>query len=136
MSHPNGLRDRVKGQLRDAAADAEQIADINHRVRELEAALVDRGLSVSVAAPAITVLNPAARGAGGQTVSLCQTDEGLTWYWHWHWPALPSAERGVSTPSPELDPMCPAGDIETAARRIASVLRLARPELADDISDV
>jgi hypothetical protein len=134
MSHPNGLRDRVKEQLRDAAADAEQIAEINDRVRELEAALLDRGLSVSIAAPAITVLNPAARGAGGQTVSLRQTDEGLTWYWHW--PTLPSAERGVSTPSPELDPMCPAGDVEIAARRIANVLRLARPELADDISDV
>jgi hypothetical protein len=133
MSLHNGSRDQVKAQLRDAAEDAEQIAEIGNRLRELAAALMSCGLKVVIRAPAMTVSNPAASDTDSprgkhlnpglsQSVLLRQAEEGLTWCWVW--PAFRSAERGAPTPPPEVEPICAAADIEQAAARIANVLRV------------
>ncbi|WP_345440195.1 hypothetical protein [Actinoallomurus vinaceus] len=40
-------------------------------------------------------------------------------YWHWVWPG-PTRDA-----PPELEPMVPADDVDEAARRVVTVLRLA-----------
>lgn len=49
-----------------------------------------------------------------QALVLAEHDGGLWWHWCW-------TDAGSNVP-PELEPMCPADDVDEAARRIANVL--------------
>jgi hypothetical protein len=103
-------------------------------VELLAAALGARGLEVAGKLPALTVRNPAVAGQDpyGKAMTpglsqdiLLHLDESRGWTWCWVWPAFRSAERDVPTPDPEVEPICPAADIDFAADRIAGVVRLA-----------
>lgn len=44
--------------------------------------------------------------------------------WVWVWEPQRPAECGAAMPSPpDVEPLCPADDIDEAARRIAAVIR-------------
>lgn len=63
-------------------------------------------------------MNPGLR----QDVMLQQApDGGLVWCWVWE-PQRPD-KHGAAVPPPDIEPLCPADDIDEAARRIAAVLR-------------
>ena len=112
---------------------------------QLAAELEGRGLMVAARLPALSVRNPAVAGTGPrgallspgmrQQVLLRDYEElGLTWCWVW--PGLRPAERDAPTPPPEVEPMCPAEEIERAADLITNVVRLRDTELAGGVSDV
>jgi hypothetical protein len=100
---------------------------------QLVAALRARGLQVAAKLPALAATHPGVAGIDprGELLSPGLTqhvlirdyeDRGLTWCWIW--PGLDSGERGAPTPEAEVEPMCPAADIEQAAAKIANVLRV------------
>jgi hypothetical protein len=108
-------------------------------------ALEDRGLDVKAEFPMLSVRNPSVVGedSHGRAMSpglsqqlLIRSYEGRGLIWCWVWPAFRSAERGAPTPPPEVEPMCDARDIESAADRVAKVVRLWDAELAGGIGDV
>jgi hypothetical protein len=132
--------DDVAEQLRDAAADAQQIAELNQHLRALAAVLTDHGFTVRVNANVLAVANPAAsegcdpRGRHlspglSQRVLLQHTAQGPWWFWGWE--PLRAVEPMSAPPAPEIEPLGPADDIDDAARKICKVLRLAEPEGAD-----
>lgn len=94
----------------------------------LAAALERRGLTARVGAGALVAGNPAVshtEDPRGRTMNpglfqhvvLAGTEDG-TPYWHWCW-------AGPQRDSPlEMEPMCPAEEVEHAADLIAKVLRL------------
>jgi hypothetical protein len=118
------------------------MCDIDARTQvyldQLVAGLNGRGLQVVAKLPELIVRNPAVSGDGpegramspglGQKV-LIRNEEGRGLTWCWVWPSLRSAERGVPTPPPEIEPMCPAEQIERAADLITNVVCLRDPEL-------
>jgi hypothetical protein len=55
--------------------------------------------------------------------------------WWWVWAAPKLAERGAPTPAPEYEPLCPADDIEQAARRITTVLGVREDDTTGEPSD-
>jgi hypothetical protein len=98
---------------------------------QLVAALTRRGLKVAAKLPALTVRNPAVAGQDprGALLSpglsqqiLIHPYEGRGLTWCWLWPGERPAERGAPTPAPEVEPMCPAAEIERAASLIANVV--------------
>jgi hypothetical protein len=95
-----------------------------------------RGLRVAAKLPALTVMNPALSGVDskGQQV-LIRHCEGRGLMWYWVWPGLRPALRGEPMPKPEVEPMCPAEEIQTAADRITKVVRLDASDLAVTGSD-
>lgn len=112
---------------------------------QLVAELENRGLEVAAKFPVLAVRNPAASGEDpqgramspglGQRV-LIRDEEGRGLTWCWEWPGMRPAERGAATPEPEVEPMCPAENIDQAANRITNVVRLREPELAEGGGDV
>jgi hypothetical protein len=141
MCTDSGSGDKIAEQLR-TAADAQRIADAASAqacVERLTAALRSRGLVVTAKSPTVSVRNASVAGEGaqgktmspglGQHVLICDYgDFGLTWCWVW--PGLRPAERDVPTPPPEIEPMCPAAEIERAADLITNVVRLRDSEVA------
>jgi hypothetical protein len=100
---------------------------------QLVAELEDRGLQVTAGLLAMAVKNPAVAGTDprGSLISPGMTQEvllldrenlGLTWWWVW--PGMRSGERGAPVPLSQIEVMCPADDIELAAKRILNVVRL------------
>jgi hypothetical protein len=111
----------------------------------LAAELEARGLKVAAKLPALTATNPGAAGrdAQGKAMSpglkqsvLIREYEGAGLTWCWVFEALRSAERGVPTAPPEVEPMCPAGEITRAADLIANVIRLRDTEPAGGLGEV
>ena len=103
---------------------------------QLVTELERRGFRVAAKLPVLTVKNPALSGVdpkGQQVLITNYEDRGLTWCWIW--PALRPALPGMPTPEPEVEPMCPAEDIEAAANRITNVVCLGVAELAVTVSD-
>lgn len=92
----------------------------------LSAALLARDLRVVVRGCLVTAKNPLALS---QDVLLRETDAGLMWCWVWY-PPRP-AEPEAPVPEPEIEPICPAGDIDHAARLIANVVSGRTEEPAD-----
>jgi hypothetical protein len=144
MSTEAGSDGGIAEQLRTAAADAQQIADVTRaqtHAERLVAALKSHGLVVAGRLPMFSVRNPAVAGEGpqGTTMSpglgqqiLIRNYENLGLTWCWVWPSLRSAERDVPTPPPEIEPMCPIEDIDEAVRRIAVVLHIRDDEAAEE----
>ncbi|MCW2944468.1 MAG: hypothetical protein JWR24_1185, partial [Actinoallomurus sp.] len=96
---------------------------------QLVAALEARGLEVEAKLPALTARRPGVTGTDprGDILSpgmtqhvLIRLYEGRELTWCWVWPGPDSGERGAPTPEAEVEPMCPAADIEHAANRIAN----------------
>lgn len=98
--------------------------------------LRERGLRASVELPNVTVKDPGLSGQDpqGQQVRI-QEKEGAGLIWWWVWPALRPALRGEPTPPPELEPLCPAEAIDTAAELITKVVRLRAPECLNSPDD-
>lgn len=105
---------------------------VRERLGELAAALTARGLGVRVdeRGGRITARNAAAEtddprgramnpGLSQDVVLSVHDDESLHWYWAWT-----GARRGAPA---EYEYLCPAEEIETAAAKVAAVLRLAEP---------
>jgi hypothetical protein len=120
-------------------------ADAQAYMGQLTAALKDRGLQVAAKLPALTVRNPAVSGSDPQGRALSPgltqgvlirnyKGRGLTWCWVW--PGMPPAERDAPLPSPEIEPMCPAEQIERAADLINNVVRLRETQLVAGGDDV
>jgi hypothetical protein len=89
--------------------------------RELKVRVDDRqGLLVAKNPAAEETGDPRGRHMNpglSQTVALSEhDDDSLHWYWQWS-----GAERGAP---PEYEYMCPAGDVDAAAGKVAQVLRL------------
>jgi hypothetical protein len=93
----------------------------------LAAALAEQRLNVSQGLSVLLAANPAAsaddpRGQAmspglRQQVACLRRDDGRSrWWWFWTWPG-PTADS-----PPDLEPLCPAEDIGTAAQAIARVL--------------
>jgi hypothetical protein len=99
-------------------------------VDRLVAELRERGLRVSVKLPDVTVKDPGLSGQDrhGQQIRIQEEKGGAGLTWWWVWPAPRPALRGEPTPPPELEPLCPAENIDTAADRITKVVRLSAPE--------
>lgn len=57
-----------------------------------------------------------------QKVELRELEGRGVWWWWWVWAAPKPAERGAPIPAPEYEPLCAAGHIAEAARRITTVL--------------
>jgi hypothetical protein len=103
---------------------------VRTRLHEFAAALMARDMNVRVdeRRGALVAKNPAAEQTGdppgrhmnpglSQTVALSVHDDNtLHWYWQWS-----GADRGAP---PEYEYMCPAGDADAAAGKVAQVLRL------------
>jgi hypothetical protein len=87
-------------------------------------------LALVVTNPGVGGIDAAGRamspGMGQQIVLEERPERGLCW--SWVWPAWRPAERGTPTPEPEIEPICPADDIDFAAARIANVVRLREKE--------
>jgi hypothetical protein len=107
---------------------------------QLTVALQARGLKAVAKMSALSVRNAAVTGQDprGEAMTpglsqgiLIRNYEGRGLTWCWIWPALRPAERGVPTPPPEVEPICPAPDIQFAADRIANVVRLHSEEPGD-----
>ena len=101
--------DRLQKTLREASLDAKILAR----------SLVARNSSVSGTTAVGAALCPGLE----QQVALRML-EGHGLWWCWVWKPLKPALRGETSPPPEYEPLCPADDIEEAARRIAAVLAL------------
>ncbi|GAA1834945.1 hypothetical protein [Actinomadura chokoriensis] len=107
--------------------------------RALTAALKERGLAAAVRRHGVVwAFNPAGEpgaaggagesaGDGGgqvfgpglrQEVRCAERPGGALW-WFWVW------WDGSAGSGPDLEPLCPAGEIETAAERIAAVLAVS-----------
>lgn len=98
-------------------------------VDRLVSELRERGLLASVELPSVTVKDPGLSGQDPQGQQVCiQEREGAGLTWWWVWPALRPALCGEPTPPPDLEPLCPAEGIDTAADRITKVVRLRAPE--------
>jgi hypothetical protein len=109
------------------------VTSVQPYLERLAAALRDRDLRVAINGASLKASNPAAstddpRGRAmnpglTQDVMLRRApDGGLMWCWVWE--PRRSAECGAAIPSPpDVEPLCPADDIDEAARRIAAVLR-------------
>jgi hypothetical protein len=93
----------------------------------LASALIQRGLHVTVGRDAtVEARHPGVAGSTvvgralcpglRQTVALRPHEGALWWQWVWSGPARDAP--------PELEPLCPAVEIERAAERIAVVLAL------------
>jgi hypothetical protein len=108
----------------------------------LAAALNARSLRVAIRGTALTAANPAVRTDDpqgkamtpglSQSVLLRPTGQGMAWYWVW--PTPPPAGRpepGAPEPEPTIELLCPAGDVERAARLIANVVSLRNEETTD-----
>ena len=139
MTTEGGPRDKIAAQLRDAAADAQHVADTTDAqpyMDQLVALLTKFGLRVAAKLPALSVKDPAvsAQDPRGQQVVI-RNYEGLGLTWCWVWPALRAAMFGEPTPPPEVEPMCPAEEVERAARLIVNVVRLRDPHIAVGIDD-
>lgn len=117
-------------------------AHVDRLVGELE----NRGLQVTARPPVLAVKNPAVAGTDargrlmspGMTQQILLLDDehrGLTWCWVW--PGMRSGERGAPDSPPQIEAMCPAGEIEFAADRIVKVVRLRDPadSSVDDAAD-
>jgi hypothetical protein len=122
------------------------MADAKTHVDRLVCELEKRGLEVAARPPVLAVKNPRVAGtdAHGRLMSpgmtqevllLDDEDRGLTWCWVW--PGMRSGERGVPDPPPQIEALCPAGDIQFATDRIVKVVRLRDPEdsPSDDTAD-
>lgn len=127
--------EEISTQLRDAAADARQIADTNltqSYLNRLGKILEERGVRITINPPALIASNSALpsdpQGARlfrglSQKIEIRHIDQcGLSWCWVW--PGLRPPGHGVPTPPPEIERICPADDIHCAADRIVNVVRL------------
>jgi hypothetical protein len=113
-------------------------------LERLQKALGEHGLQAGISTPALVARNPAvvamdARGSLlcpglAQKVELCEL-EGSGLWWCWVWAAPKPAERGAPTPAPEYQPLCVAGDIEQAVRRITTVLGVRDGNTTGEPSD-
>jgi hypothetical protein len=106
------------------------VQTVRKQLQELAAALMalDMNVRIDERRGALVAKNPAAEQTGdprgrhmnpglSQTVALSvHDDDSLHWYWQWS-----GAERGAP---PEYEHMCPAGEVEIAAGKVAQVLRL------------
>jgi hypothetical protein len=97
----------------------------------LVAELRERGLHVAAKLPVLAVMKPAVSGQDPQVQQVlirnCEC-HGFTWYWVR--PGRRPALLGEPMPPPQVEPMCPAEEIRTAADRISNVVGLCSPELA------
>lgn len=96
------------------------------RTELLSRKLLERGFSVApLLAGGITVRNVAGASDAAvrypamlrQEVTCLAYESGMLW-WFWVWRGADGAE------TPDLEPMCPAADVDGAAARIAHVLAL------------
>ncbi|PKK12521.1 hypothetical protein [Thermomonospora sp. CIF 1] len=116
--------------------DAVQPRPVAELVTALVSALEARGLVGAVyRGGVVRVLNPAGEPDGGDPCGLMSPglrqevrclrnpdDGALWWYWAWAGPTRQSP--------PDLEPLCPAADVETAADRIAKVLAVSSGDAA------
>lgn len=100
-------------------------------VDRLVAELERRGLRAAGKRPALTVKDPALTGVDrrGQQV-LIRNLPGKGFTWCWVWPGLRPATLFETVPPHEIEPMCPASDIERAADLITNVVRLRSAHIA------
>lgn len=80
----------------------------------LAAPLVKHELNVRVGELGIVEIRNPLDARMRQPIVLREHQGGLWWHWLW-------ADEGRNIP-PELEPMCPADDVDEAARRIVNVL--------------
>lgn len=110
----------------------DEVTSVEAYLERLAAALRDRDLRVAMNGALLRASNLAAgaddpRGQAmnpglSQDVMLRQVpDRGLVWCWVWE--ALRPTVYGAAMPPPDVEPLCPADDIDEAARRIAAVIR-------------
>ena len=137
-----GIRTRVGSSLACRAPRSQEMQPASgdliaqRHMDQLVAKLTECGLRVAARLPALTIKNPAVSSQdphGQQVVIRNYEGSGLTWCWVW--PASRAAMFGEPTPPPEVEPMCPAEEVDHAARLIVNVVRLRDPQVAVGIDD-
>jgi hypothetical protein len=126
-AHPAPLVQTYRDRLTTALADRGLVVKVLQREREGHGAPAGKqALALVVTNPGVTGIDAVGRamnpGLGQQIVLEEWPERGLCWCWVW--PAWRPAERGMPVPEPEIEPICPADDVDFAAARIANVVRL------------
>lgn len=129
--HPAPLVQMYCDRLTTALVDRGLVVKALQRERDSHGAPAGKQmLALAITNPGVGGIDAAGRamspGLGQQIVLEERPERGLCWCWVW--PAWRPAERGTPTPEPEIEPICPADDVDFAAARIANVVRLREPD--------